>query len=346
MTLQAPFPYFGGKRKVAPIVWERFGDVTNYVEPFFGSGAVLLGRPAAHRRKVETVNDLDGFVANFWRALKHDPDTVAAYADNPVNENDLHARHVWLVEQIDDLRPSLEADPEYYDARVAGYWVWGMSVWIGRGFCSGNGAWHNVDGRLVKIGAGGPVPRQLPHLKSNQGVKRQIPSLRGADGATGQGVARQLPHLADTSRGVNRTRIHMGNGWTNAQGVALLANKGELVEYMHLLAARLSRVRVASGDWSRVVGRSVTTNIGRTAVFLDPPYADDAGRQNDLYRKDNLQVAHEVRDWAISQGDDPMMRIALCGYEHEHEPHMPDTWEMVAWNAGMGFAGQGDGTSP
>ena len=44
MKLDAPFPWFGGKRRVAPIVWQRFGDVQNYVEPFFGSGAVLLNR--------------------------------------------------------------------------------------------------------------------------------------------------------------------------------------------------------------------------------------------------------------------------------------------------------------
>jgi DNA adenine methylase len=37
--------YFGGKSRVAPQVWERFGDVANYVEPFAGSLAVLLGRP-------------------------------------------------------------------------------------------------------------------------------------------------------------------------------------------------------------------------------------------------------------------------------------------------------------
>lgn len=43
--LRAPFPWFGGKRKVAEEVWRRFGRVENYVEPFFGSGAVLLGRP-------------------------------------------------------------------------------------------------------------------------------------------------------------------------------------------------------------------------------------------------------------------------------------------------------------
>ena len=44
--LRAPFPYFGGKSRIAAKVWERLGsNVTNYVEPFFGSGAVLLARP-------------------------------------------------------------------------------------------------------------------------------------------------------------------------------------------------------------------------------------------------------------------------------------------------------------
>ena len=62
--LRAPFPWFGGKSRVADAVWERFGEVRNYVEPFFGSGAVLLGR-ACGARGTETVNDLDGFVANF-----------------------------------------------------------------------------------------------------------------------------------------------------------------------------------------------------------------------------------------------------------------------------------------
>ena len=44
-VVPAPFPYFGGKSRIAHLVWERFGDVPNYVEPFAGSLAVLLGRP-------------------------------------------------------------------------------------------------------------------------------------------------------------------------------------------------------------------------------------------------------------------------------------------------------------
>ena len=41
MTLAAPFPYFGGKRRAAPIVWRALGDPSGYVEPFAGSGATV-----------------------------------------------------------------------------------------------------------------------------------------------------------------------------------------------------------------------------------------------------------------------------------------------------------------
>ena len=117
------------------LVWERFGDVKNYVEPFAGSLAVLLGRP--HPPRLETVNDLNGYLSNFWRAVAHDPDEVAHWCDWPVNEADLHARHVWLLERKYPLTDHLMADPDYFDAKLAGWWVWGICAWIGSGWCSG-----------------------------------------------------------------------------------------------------------------------------------------------------------------------------------------------------------------
>lgn len=47
--MKAPFPWFGGKRKVATEVWSALGDVDNYVEPFAGSLAVRSDRVAARR---------------------------------------------------------------------------------------------------------------------------------------------------------------------------------------------------------------------------------------------------------------------------------------------------------
>jgi len=305
--IPAPFPWFGGKRKVAAEVWQRFGAVRNYVEPFFGSGAVLLGRPEHEGN--ETINDLDGYVANFWRAVKLSPGAVAEWADNPVNENDLHARHVWLLQQLDTLRPLLEGDPDWHDPKIAGWWVWGISCWIGSGFCSGNGPWWIDDNR------------QLVHLGNN-----------------GQGVKRQLVHLGDNGQGVNRQRVHLGPWPSKLETGQRALHVDSLIAYFNALSDRLRRVRVCSGDWSRVCGPSVTFKHGLTGVFLDPPYADTADRASDLYREDCEQVAHAVREWAIANGDNTLLRIALCGYEGEHE--MPKSWSVVGWSAGAGFGGQ------
>jgi len=145
-------------------------------------------------------------------------------------------------------------------------------------------------------------------------------------------VNRQLVHLGDNGQGVNRKLVHLGNG----QGEPA----ARLVPWFAALSDRLRRVRVCSGDWSRVCGPSVTFKHGLTGVFLDPPYADTAGRQSDLYRKDSESVAHDVREWAITNGDNPLLRIALCGYDGEHE--MPASWETYQWSAGEGFGAQSD----
>lgn len=172
--MKAPFPWFGGKRRVAPEVWGALGDVDNYVEPFAGSLAVLLERPHEGQRTM-TVNDADGFVANFWRALHADPEQVARYADWPVNEVDLFARHMWLMEHKADVLDSMHADPEFFDAKIAGWWVWGVCSWIASGWCAGNGPWRVVDGQPVKVQPGQGVNRQRPHLGAGQGVNRQLP---------------------------------------------------------------------------------------------------------------------------------------------------------------------------
>jgi hypothetical protein len=49
-VVKQPFPYFGGKSRVAGEVWRRFGDVKNYIESFCGSAGVLLNRPAPVHR--------------------------------------------------------------------------------------------------------------------------------------------------------------------------------------------------------------------------------------------------------------------------------------------------------
>lgn len=320
--MKAPFIWFGGKRRVAAEVWAALGDVDNYVEPFAGSLAVLLGRPTWHRGRAETVNDADHYLANFWRALAADPVAVATWADWPVNESDLFARHLWLVNEGRARIASMEADPDFYDVKVAGWWVWGLNAWIGSGWCSGKGPWT---AEAVTEAS------QLPHLgTAGQGVNRQRPHL----GTAGQGVNRQLPHLGDAGQGATP-------GGASTASVPTSVTPGRVQQILDL-ADRLRLVRVCCGDWQRVVTDGALNYGATVGVFLDPPYLGDV-RTADLYAVDDLTIAHAVREWCIANGDNPRLRIVLAGYTDEHDALMPASWRRHRYSASKSYGSSAGG---
>ena len=407
---KTPFPWFGGKSKAAPLVWELLGDVPHYCEPFAGSLAVLLNRPHPCNRPYfsETVNDLDALLVNAWRAIQWHPEETAGHASWPVSENDKHARQIALVRWREERCPDLLAgSPEWCDPKMAGWWLWGVCVQIGA-FAAG-GPWTADDsGRIVKIdrkaeSRGEPgVTRGLPHLTGDgkgvnrpgarepgvtrglpdlpdngrgvnhagtrePGVKRGLPHLTGNGmgvnhpGAREPGVIRNLPHLTSDGRGVNRPgvrepgvtrdRPHLSNDGVGVnrpgareQGVTAQVSEfhprtmPELVRWFDYLSARLRHVRILNGDWSRLVttGASKTLVVrqgkGPAGIFLDPPYADTAGRSTGLYASEDLDVAHKVKDWCAANGDDPERRIVLAGYDGEHDNQLADLgWTQHEW---------------
>ena len=261
MTLHAPFPYFGGKRKVVDEVWKRFGEPKQYIEPFCGSAAILLGAPKA--ASLEVICDASGFIANFWRAVKHQPEEVARAADYPVSHIDLGARHAWLMQQRERLSAELH-DPDWPgDAKVAGWWLWGQCCWIGAGWCD----WDKAMGKI-------------PHV-SDPG--------RGVQAVGG------IPHVSDAGRGVQGiSRVVSSDDEPPAE---LLTSSGRVAwQWLRRLSDRLERVRVVHGDWHRCLNH----HYGKrdTAVFLDPPYD---GFES-LYGK-TAPTAATVSEWAREHED-------------------------------------------
>jgi len=294
-AVRAPFPWFGGKRDVLDLVWGALGQPKQYIEPFCGSAAMLLGARAP--ASLEVIGDLNGFVANFWRCVKAQPDAVARWADYPVSHIDLGARHRWLLEQVPRLGESLQ-DPNWPgDAQVAGWWLWGQCSWIGSGWCE----WD---------------PGKIPHVSdAGMGVQAsgQIPHVSNA----GMGVqaSGQIPHVSNAGMGSYQSAGSATPSMDTSGGRTALA-------WLRKLAARLERVRVIHGSWDRCLNSHYGGEGPGTAVFLDPPYLAFEG----LYgAAGNVPVARECEAWARAN---PALRIALCGHAGDYD--LPG-WRMERW---------------
>jgi hypothetical protein len=129
-----------------------------------------------------------------------------------------------------------------------------------------------------------------------------------------------LPNLGNHGRGYQQSNVNV-------------------LEWFSALSTRLQRVRIAQGDWARIVQPS---NVGPwtglpVAVFLDPPYDGYEQAYNDGSKQG---VSADVREWALAHGNDLNFRIALCGYEGEHA--MPDSWSVFAWKSKGGYGNQSD----
>lgn len=72
--MKAIVKYPGSKWAIADWVLSFFPKHHSYLEPFFGSGAVLFNKP---RSNIETINDLDGNVVNLFEWIKKDPEKLA-----------------------------------------------------------------------------------------------------------------------------------------------------------------------------------------------------------------------------------------------------------------------------
>ena len=72
--MKAITKYPGSKWSLSDWIINFFPEHHSYLEPFFGSGAILFNKP---RSRIETVNDLDGNVVNLFEQIKRDPEKLA-----------------------------------------------------------------------------------------------------------------------------------------------------------------------------------------------------------------------------------------------------------------------------
>ena len=320
--LKAPFPYYGGKSSLAEDVWDAFGMLDRYIEPFCGSAAVLLRCPRPARS--ELICDLSPFLSNFWRAVKEDPDGVAWHADYPSVHHDLHARQIWLADWAERHGDRLFEDAEFFDAKAAGWWAWGASLWIGGGYG------ERIGGQRPFVRGGDPGGLGC---NAQGAVRDKRPLVRdgspGGWGCNAQTFHDKVPNVGPSPGGKGASQQRL-----DVQGAEPL-DGSRLRPWMRALAERLRRVIVLRRDWTSAVTDTMTMRSERSmkvGVFLDPPY-DTECRSRDLYGSDldgtSAGVAAQCYEWAEKAARErPEMRIAHCCRKGDFP--LPEGWREVS----------------
>lgn len=73
--MKAVLKYPGAKNRLASWICGYIPEHKVYLEPYAGSLAVLFNKPRSH---IETVNDLDGNITNFFKVLRDNADELIA----------------------------------------------------------------------------------------------------------------------------------------------------------------------------------------------------------------------------------------------------------------------------
>ena len=293
--LKAPFPVFGGKSRVAAEVWSRFG-----------AGESMDGM-------IETINDRNAYVPNFWRAVNADPERVAYYADSPVFEADLHARHAWLVasDRATAALQRVREDPDYFDAQIAGWWAWGACCWIGSGWCdethrnSSSKTRPDIEGQMVTASKTPMIGDRTSFgrgLVCGSTMRQQIPDISGDSGATVRGVCAS----AGPKRDPMRTHLFRSRG-------------------IHAKVPNDRQPALAQDEWGVNAGAAGQSKRHRLAQFSQPgtglladhrpQLADQFSRGRGVNGHDALTRCAERREWVtrwMLRLQDRLRSVRVC----------------------------------
>lgn len=140
-----PFGWYGGKFSHLAWLLPLMPKCHHYCEPFAGSGAVLLNRPPS---PIETYNDLDGEVVNFFRVLRDEKDKLV----ETIGLTPFSREEFALACKLDPKLPPLE--------RARRFYVRARQVRTGLAQTASLGRWANCK-NTSRAGMSGVISRWL-----------------------------------------------------------------------------------------------------------------------------------------------------------------------------------------
>ncbi|MGC9217080.1 DNA adenine methylase [Acidithiobacillus sp.] len=112
MTVRPPFPWLGGKGRLADQILARLPAPSRdlaYIEPFFGGGAVFFARRPSG---LEVINDANSEVVTFFRVLRDRTDDLIRYLQNTPYSRELF--HAWRSMPNPASLPEIERAARFF----------------------------------------------------------------------------------------------------------------------------------------------------------------------------------------------------------------------------------------
>ncbi|MBI4828747.1 MAG: DNA adenine methylase [Nitrospinae bacterium] len=153
------FGWYGGKYSHLEWLLPLLPECHHYCEPFAGSAAVLLNR---HPSLVETYNDIDGEVVNFFRVLRDNPqEIIRAISLTPFSREEYHQAIHGGAESISDVE------------RARRFYVRARQTRTGLAQTASLGRWANCK-NTSRAGMSGVVSRWLGGMESLQAIAERL----------------------------------------------------------------------------------------------------------------------------------------------------------------------------
>lgn len=153
------FGWYGGKYSHLDWLLPLLPEATHYCEPFGGSAAVLLNRAPA---PVETYNDIDGEVVNFFRVLRDDHDAlIRAIGLTPFSREELRIASQEPLDGLSDLE------------RARRFFVRARQVRTGLAQTASNGRWAHCK-LTSRAGMAGAVSRWLGSVEGLSEIVQRL----------------------------------------------------------------------------------------------------------------------------------------------------------------------------
>lgn len=262
--------YVGSKWNLSKWIISQMPEHKVYLEPFFGSGAVLFNKP---RTSIETINDIDGNIVNLFKVIREQPGQLA----NSV-ELTPYSRQEYL-----QSFESLEC--ELSDVERARVFL--VRCWMARGGkTSDRTGWrHNVNPSTINavpdwLGVPETIIQATERLQGVQIEKQDAIELIERYNREDCLIYADPPYLLET-----RTKRHYANEMTIEQHESLLKSLGDHDGFAMISGYENDMYNDILKGWTISKKMAITdaANKRQEVLWLNPKIAESGHTQGSIF---------------------------------------------------------------